>query len=63
MVRKLNQRVEIYVTPREHDILRILAKDNGIFQSAYIRMLLSREWNASPHLHAQLSAHKEDDDE
>ena len=57
------KRFELYLNEEEHEQLGLIARDNGLDKSNFMRALIRREWNASPHLHAQLSAHKEDDDE
>lgn len=54
MERNTNKRFKIGLDSEEHEKLRLLASAAGLHMSAYIRSLILREWNASPHLWSAL---------
>jgi hypothetical protein len=60
MERDANKRFKLGINPEEHEMLRVLARSNGLDMSAYLRMLVRREWNASPHLHGALRVGEDD---
>lgn len=56
------KRFELYLSAEENEQLRLVAEDNGLDKSVFLRALIRREWNASPHLHAQATVSKKASD-
>jgi hypothetical protein len=52
-------RLELYATEEQLRMVELLAGDNDLTLSAYVRVLIRREWNASPHLHGALRVGKD----
>lgn len=51
-------RIDLYADDDELIMIELLANDNGMSMSAYVRAMVRREWNASPHLQDKLASIK-----
>lgn len=60
---KKQTRLDVYMPDEAIEMLRFLSEEHGMSMSAYVRVLVRREWNASPHLHPQLKKGNADETE